>query len=286
MKLGQRVFIVLTIDQQQGSYQGHVRGPKSFSLPAAGGPLRFSEIQLPLENRQTSRAAIDGNHLHLVIDDPAHPGDPDEYDLTLNGADHALLQIAGLPVSPFPFTRNRGPEAPTAAEDWDSQRIYALEDVPTKPNLEMARIYDEDQKVRQDFASLTPADWATIEKADALRRERTRALLSKSALQTGDDFRKAAFVFQHGDRPDDYLLAHTLALVAMAKGDQGAAWIASATLDRYLQSINQPQIYGTQFLNGATQGAYNRELISDGLRTELGVPVIQAQLQQLKEMVK
>ena len=79
-------------------------------------------------------------------------------------------------------------------------------------------------------------------------RERVAALLAAGALHTADDYRKAAFVFQHGDRSDDYLLAHTLALVAVAKGDQGAAWIAAATLDRYLQSVRQPQIYGTQYL--------------------------------------
>ena len=81
------------------------------------------------------------------------------------------------------------------------------------------------------------------------------------------------------------LLAHTLALVASAKGDQGAAWIAAATLDRYLQSIRRPQIYGTQFLtSGAatTQQPYNERLISDALRTELGVPVLSSQREQLK----
>jgi len=43
-------------------------------------------------------------------------------------------------------------------------------------------------------------------------------------------------------------------LVAAAKGDQGAAWIAAATLDRYLQSVRQPQIYGTQFLGAGAAG--------------------------------
>ncbi len=43
-------------------------------------------------------------------------------------------------------------------------------------------------------------------------------------------------------RPDDYLLAHTLAMIAVAKGDEGSLWIGTATLDRYLQSVGKPQI--------------------------------------------
>jgi hypothetical protein len=64
-------------------------------------------------------------------------------------------------------------------------------------------------------------------------------------------------------------------------------WIATATLDRYLQSRGQPQIYGTQFRTNdrqpTTQDPYNRTLISDALRRELGVPVQSAQDKQRHE---
>src|SRR6185436_15623955 len=122
----------------------------------------------------------------------------------------------------------------------------------------------------------------------AVRRERTRSLLAGEQLHTSEDFREAAFVFQHGDEPDDYLLAHTLAMVAVGKGDNGAVWIASATLDRYLQSIHRKQIYGTQFLgkpgSPQTQEPYNRELISDSQQAELGVPSRADHQEQLKTM--
>jgi hypothetical protein len=99
-------------------------------------------------------------------------------------------------------------------------------------------------------------------------------------------FQRAAYVFQHGDTPDDYLLAHTLAMVAVARGQSGAVWIASATLDRYLNSIHQPQIYGTQFRTKpnepATQEPYNRTLISDALRRQLRVPSQAVQEEQRK----
>jgi len=40
-------------------------------------------------------------------------------------------------------------------------------------------------------------------------------------------------------RVRDYLLAHVLASVAVAKGDSKSLWISAASLDRYLQLIGQ-----------------------------------------------
>jgi len=285
MTLGQRVFIVLTIESHGKTYTARIQAPASFNLPAAGSPLRYSHIQLPIKDRRSTRATVDGDHLRIVIEDPANPVDPDEFDLTLSDPEHASLQFAGVPVALMPFMRHAGPP-PAPAADWDSNRTYAVQVVSTTANVEMASIYEDDQKVRQNGLA-TRADWDAIEKADRVRRERVAALLAAGALHTADDYRKAAFVFQHGERSDDYLLAHTLALVAVAKGDQGAAWIAAATLDRYLQSVRQPQIYGTQFLGAGaatTQKPYNQQLISDALRTELGVPTQASQTEQLKTM--
>ena len=88
--------------------------------------------------------------------------------------------------------------------------------------------------------------------------------------------------------PDDYLMAHTLSMIAVAKGDSSALWIATATLDRYLQSTGKPQIYGTQFKPGkeASQEPFNRKLISDSLRHEMGVPSLAAQQEQYKILME
>ena len=285
MMLGQRVFIVLTIEPHDHAFVARIQAPASFDLPAAGSPLRYSHIQLPIKDRRSTRAAVDGDHLRIVIADPANPGEPDEFDLTLSDPEHASLQFAGVPVAPMPFTRHTG-APPVPAVDWDSNRTYAVQAETTTANAEMASIYEEDQKVRQNGPS-TRTDWEAIEKTDRVRRKRVAALLDAGELHTADDYRKAAFVFQHGERSDDYLLAHTLAIVAVAKGDQGASWIAAASLDRYLQSMRQPQIYGTQFVGAGTattQKPYNERLISDALRTELGVPIQASQAEQLKTL--
>jgi hypothetical protein len=151
-------------------------------------------------------------------------------------------------------------------------------------NPEMKRIFDADQADRKaDGAS---GDWSQMGKRDAERREQTRRLLADGKLQTGEDYLGAAFVFQHGSG-DDYLLAHTLAILATKKGASRGPWIAAATLDRYLQGIGRKQIYGTQTLFSGGQWSkepFDRDLVSDSLRRELGVPDLAAQDAQFAEM--
>lgn len=137
----------------------------------------------------------------------------------------------------------------------------------------MKAIFDADQVPRSDPATI---NWDIVSKQDEARRARTKQLLDAGALTTADDFYYAAFVFQHGEDPKSYLLAHSLAIAAVAKGRADASWIAAASLDRYLQAIGQPQIYGTQFLTkdgqDTTQEPYDRALVSDHLRSVVGVP--------------
>ena len=130
---------------------------------------------------------------------------------------------------------------------------------------------------------MSAAQWEALAKEDAARQQRTRALLASEQLHSGDDFREAAVIFQHGSTPEDFLLAHTLAMVAVSRGDDTAVWIGAATLDRYLQSIDRPQVYRNEANETKTQEPYNRTLISDSLRLELGVPPLEAQQVQLKE---
>jgi hypothetical protein len=154
----------------------------------------------------------------------------------------------------------------------------------------MKRIFDEDQAARQNALSFSKAQGMALYKEDAARRIAVRKLLDAGNLHTGEDFEEAAFIFQHGDSADDYLLAHTLATLAVAKGRASAVWIMTATLDRYLQKIGQPQIYGTQFVphpDGQwTQEPYNRNLISEDLLQQLGVPSRADQEKQLESYRK
>jgi len=141
------------------------------------------------------------------------------------------------------------------------------------------QLFDADQNDRRGAMSMTPEQWKKISERDAERRREAHKLLDSGALKTGEDFEDASFIFQHGDTPQDYLLAHILAMAAMEKGDAQARWIAAATLDRYLQAVKQPQVFGTQYKwtemkpkpHGATQEPYDKTVVSDVLRREFCV---------------
>ena len=137
------------------------------------------------------------------------------------------------------------------------------------------------------------------------RRLRIRAMLAKGEVQTGEDFHDAALLFQHGEDADDYLLAHILAVEAVIKGDDRSKWLAAATLDRYLQFINKPQVFGTQYpldsnapaqpttepvdphvgrFKGRTQSPFNDQLMPDALRHDFCVPDLAQQKQNLARL--
>jgi len=150
-------------------------------------------------------------------------------------------------------------------------------------------------------------DQPTLIRNDAKRRDQVRALLAAGSVITAQDFHDAAYIFQHSQNADDYLLAHILAIEAVVKGDASSKWIAAATLDRYLQQIGQKQVFGTQYsdekfayylqhkadpdLNEKiatigdkyTQQPYNDLLIPDPLRLDFCVPQRAQQTLNLQE---
>jgi hypothetical protein len=162
-------------------------------------------------------------------------------------------------------------------------------------NAAMAALFKADQAVRAGIRPEQTVDRAFVTKMiadDLQRRVAARKLLEAEALHSAEDYYAAAYIFQHGSTADDYLLAHSLALAAIARGKADATWIAAATLDRYLQKIGQKQIYGTQYITanatGPTMEPYDPTIVPDSLRAALGVPgrkEQEARLQKMRAMV-
>ena len=152
-------------------------------------------------------------------------------------------------------------------------------------NARLTAMFDADQAARQPGVAI---DWAKLSLEDEKHRAGVAAMLKAGSVRTGLDYWHAAFIFQHGDGPRDYLLAHTLAVTSVAQGYAKAGWIAAATLDRYLGTIGQPQIYGTQYLskpgNETTQEPYDRTLLTDQQRQAVKVPTLAEQGERLKAM--
>jgi hypothetical protein len=147
------------------------------------------------------------------------------------------------------------------------------------PNVEnnksvMRKLYEQDQK---DFDN---SDRAKI-------RKHVQRLMSEGKIQSAEDYYYAAFIFQHGLKSSDYLYAHVLAVTAVNKGLHNAMWLSAATLDRYLQSVQQAQIFGTQFgslfNDRDDQEPYDREMVSDEIRAMWCVTTKSAQARILAD---
>jgi hypothetical protein len=114
-----------------------------------------------------------------------------------------------------------------------------------KDNPRIKELADQDQADRDD--SKGPIDWSKVALRDQARQKEARHMLDVGEILTDTDYANAGILFQHGQKPEDYLLAHVLAMGASVRGNVDARWLFAATLDRFLNSISRPQIFGTQF---------------------------------------
>lgn len=281
VQAGDRNLFVLHLQGEAGKLTGTLMRPSSTIGAATPAGTSVSQVRLPVSTLQVKevRTIAAGRVFSMQL------GDEEGGEIVVRSisADAARLGgSASAPESSFlPLVRVS--EAATVATDWDAAQTYLVRAVAEPPNREMAAIFAEDQADRQG-----DIDWSVVGPRDQARRGRVRGLLDAGQLRTADDYYGAAFVFQHGDSADDCLLAHVLAMAAMTLGRNDASWIATATLDRYLQRIDKAQIFGTQYSGVAggpmTQGKFDTALIPDALRLLLRVPTIEQQQEQLKRI--
>lgn len=252
--------------------------PKHFSLNEAG----LSDLQGPVINLPAAKLVDSGDALSLTFRKPGTTDDT-RFILRAREGNLAKVELADLPPGFIlePFDVSRESTAPVFTE-WRPSAMYRFNrSYPNNP--EMKAIFEADQAAR----TVDKIDWKKLGLEDAARLKRTRELLNANALNSGADFYYASFIFQHGSDPNDYLLAHLLAMAASARG-YDASWIGAATLDRYLQKIGGAQVFGTQYSKPSdghwTQSPYNADLIPDSLRKAVGVPDRKSQDDKLKTM--
>jgi hypothetical protein len=281
MNVDRQPFIVLTLEPDDGGYSGTLERPQHLTTTADG--RTFSGIG-PELTRSRVTASSPRQGVLRIVSVPANGGEKDEFDFNLTTGDEGRLKFADAPFEPWPVTRHAAGEPPRVWTGWDSRRSYALDEPYVEPNAEMAAVYKADQAARQSLESYY-ANANQVDKDDAVRRRQIRALIDDGQLRAAEDFRLAAMVFQHGSEPRDFLFAHTLALIALEKGDRSASWIAAASLDRYLRSTGREQIFGLQFeRNGTDRQPLDGELVSDALRQQLGIPTLAEQHAEMRRV--
>jgi len=282
MNVEGRPLMVLTLEPESGRFTGTLIHPRAIRSDGRS----FSGLSQDTDTETLTAEPPANGTLRIVAVKASDPKDTTEFEFSVEASGEGRLKPTGAPIEPWTLVRHTGADGPQVWNGWDPKRSYLIDEPYVEPNAVMADVYKADQAVRQSMESFK-ANAAQIEKDDAARREQVRALLQKGELRAAEDFRLAALVFQHGAEPRDYLFAHMLALVALAKGDRSASWIASASLDRYLWSIERPQIFGTGFgPDGKDQEPFDRDLVTDAIRRELGVPALAEQRQVMEQLLR
>jgi hypothetical protein len=154
-----------------------------------------------------------------------------------------------------------------------------------KDNPELKRLCDEDQSDRTPPEG-KPIDWAIVGPRDKARLKRVKELYTQNLLQTADDYDHAATVLQHGNVPEDFLLAHELWVIAISKGknDPDIRAMAAASEDRFLMNIGRPQRFGTQ-LRSEGGGPIQLYHVDPGVTDELRRLMMGHSLAEIKAKV-
>lgn len=116
----------------------------------------------------------------------------------------------------------------------------ALPPDPVVPSEELAYLMRTDQEDRGG------ARLRGIMDRDRQRLDRVLDLHRRGFIVAPPDCFAAAVILQHGSEPAHYELAHQLSKAARDGGIEEADWLAKASYDRWMLSIGQPQVYGTQ----------------------------------------
>lgn len=238
LRAGGQTLMILELSRDPtsaGGLSGQLIRPERMDLSGnrTPGSQSFSAIKGSIVRRNIRNAALRGKE-HAFRIEGRRAGESDAYTFRIAQDGSGELALSGAPLAPFIFVRAAPGEV--VWRTWNSKRTYWV-DWERPSNPEMTEIFRLDQQGRLELGA--EIDWAAMQRKDRERRTRTKALLDAGALQSGEDLYHAAFVFQHGDTPADFLMARTLATIAMARGNRSASWIAAATLDRYLQNIGQ-----------------------------------------------
>lgn len=161
---------------------------------------------------------------------------------------------------------------------------------PETENLKLKELFDDDQSDRAKVYD-TPEAVAQLNERDAARRKRILVMMELDEIKTKNDLYHTAVIFQHGNTSSDFLIAHRLATLAALLGHRTGRWLLSAALDRYLMSIKQGQIYGTQFEYGSDKKYQLKLPVQDPIilsfeKEMLGIPSVKERLKQLNAQIK
>lgn len=147
-------------------------------------------------------------------------------------------------------------------------------------NVELIEIFNNDQADRTQHV-----DWNIVQKNDSLREARVYELLASNKVRTSLDYNNAALIFHHGEDSVAYGMALKLMRKSIELDSTRNKWFLAVITDRYLLSINKPQVYGTQYKRLEDGTVLREEMdstkITDAERIEFGVETLTEQREKI-----
>ncbi|MES2526812.1 MAG: hypothetical protein V4598_06980 [Bdellovibrionota bacterium] len=107
-------------------------------------------------------------------------------------------------------------------------------------------IAEEDQSDRKNFFKMSEEELSDLSYRDAERRNKVSEFSRMGCLNTAEDFKNAALVFQHGSEPHDFYRSFEWSKKGIALGDISQRSMLAMALDRYLVKSGMKQLFGTQ----------------------------------------
>ncbi len=144
-------------------------------------------------------------------------------------------------------------------------------------NSRLVELFEQDQRDRKGFPN-TEMSWEEINQRDESRRSEVISALRRGEIRTAQDFYIAAVIFHHGQTPDHYRLATSLAWIAgsVEPDNKTYLWLTASTWDRLMVSRGKSQWYGIQPIiddAGKIVGRYpiDQEAVTDDERARFQV---------------
>jgi hypothetical protein len=180
------------------------------------------------------------------------------------------------------MTPTRPPTPPTVAfPGGDSSAAATL----------LAALFAEDWREHGAVPPVGTPEYRALRERDRDRRARAGralAVLRERGDVSPDDLFHAAWLYNHGDEPEEAKRAHELAREAAERGHTRARWLAAAAFDRWCMYEGRPQKYGTQFVpDGERYRLWDVDpSTTDADRAAWDVPPLAAQLGRAEEMTR
>ena len=152
-----------------------------------------------------------------------------------------------------------------------------------RDNQELIELFNSDQADRTQHL-----DRDIIQKNDSMREARVYELLDSNKVRTSTDYNNAALIFHHGEDSVSYGMAVKLMKKSIELDSTKNKWYLAVMTDRYLLSINKPQIYGTHYKRLENKIVLREEMdstkITDAERIEYGVETLAEQREKIKNL--